>query len=522
MQYINPRNGFLLSMLMIAVGIGCSNLLMSWGEIGLVISFLWDGKYKEKFNRIIAHKRILALSGLYLIFVVGLLHTSNFSSAFNDLRLKLPLLVVPFFAFAFFPLTGKEYKLIFHFIFLGGLITMVTGLLMHWRLVPIKVVDMRSYSPFIAHLRLGTLLVFCIFLCTYLVLKKEFRYVHSIFYVLYAILCLGFLLLLQSLTGFAALMGSLLVVSVYGVTKKQLRKWSLVALLLFALVGGGFAIIVNKEYHRVYDIEKVDFANLPKFTDHGGIYEHYPERRETVNGHYIYINICYWEMVGAWEKRSSMPIHSNNKQNWPIYETLLTYLSSKGEMKNGTTVNALSDKEIKAIENGYGNFLQLNPLDIRFRINQVWWEIETYQRTGDPNSKSFATRLETWKVARYKIAQSPLFGYGTGDVHDAMISGYRETNSKLTPNHWKNPHQQYLSILLTMGILGLISFIGMIYFPLIRFSKQHALFIVALTIAAISMLDEDVLETQAGCTQFIFMYVFTYMFSLYKAKEKIS
>lgn len=503
-------------MVMIAVGIGCSNLLMSWGEIGLVVAFLWQGDYKNKFKQMVANKRILAMSALYLIFVAGLIHTSNFSSGLHDLKLKLPLLIVPLFAFAFFPLNQKEFKIIFHFIFLGTLISMTAGLLMHFGLISIKVVDMRSYSPFIAHLRLGTLLVFCFFICAYLVLKKEYRYVHSVFYILYALLGLVFLVLLQSLTGFAVLVGSLLVVSIYGVTKKQMRKWSIISLILFIIIGGGLSIIIHREYHRVNDIEKVNVASLPKFTGNGGKYDHYPERKETINGHYVYLNICYLELVDAWGKRSSMPIHGNNKQNWPVYETLLRYLTSKGKMKNAMEVYALSDQEIKAIENGNGNFLQLNPLDIRFRINQVWWEIQTYQQTGDPNSKSFATRLETWKVARYKIKQSLVFGYGTGDVHDAMIEGYKETHSKLTPNHWKNPHQQYFTILLALGITGLTIFIGLIFYPLVNFRNLHALFVIALCITAVSMLDEDVLETQAGCSQFIFIYVLTYMFHLFK------
>lgn len=518
-QHIQARRFFLLSMMMIAVGIGCSNILMSWGTIGLVIAFIWDGGYKIKFQRIYNNKRILLLCALYGLFVLGMIYTNNINYGFHDLKIKLPLLIIPPFVFAFGPISKSEYKIIFHSLLFGGLITMVAGFLMFSEILPLKVIDMRSYSPFISHLRVGTLLVFSIFLCGYLIVNKEFKWAPGWAYVLYAICGFGFLLLLQSLTGLVALFVSFFVATIYGLLKRTTWKISLVLLLIGLFLSFGLAGLINREYQRIYQVEIIDFKNLPKATIHGAIYKHYTARNETINGHYIWINICNYELDREWRKRSKVDFDGYTKNGWPVNGALITYLSSKGLKKNAEAVQSLTDKEVKAIENGVVNYLQLNPLDIRYRINQLFVELDKYKTTKDANQLSFATRLETWKVAIHAIKKSWLIGYGTGDVKDAMEHSYQETQSKLRAENHKNPHQQYLTTILSIGIIGFFIFILIVFWPLLKFKKQNLLFLLTIIISATAMLDEDTLETQAGCTQFIFLYMLTYLFHIFRKEE---
>jgi O-Antigen ligase len=508
-------------MMMIAVGIGCSNILMSWGTIGLVVAFVLDGNYKDKFQRIYHNKRILFLCAVYGLFVLGMIYTSNINYGLHDLKIKLPLLIIPPFVFAFSPISKSEYKIIFHCLFFGGLITMVAGFLMFSGLLPLKVIDMRSYSPFISHLRVGTLLVFSIFLCVYLIVYKEYKWAPGWVYILYAICAFGFLLLLQSLTGLVALFISFIGATILGLLKKTIWKISLVLLLIGLFLSVGLAGLINREYQRIHQIEKIDFKNLPKATVHGAIYKHDTLRNETINGHYIWINICNYELDREWRKRSKLDFDGYTKNGWPLHGTLITYLSSKGLKKNAEAIQSLTDGEIKAIENGVVNYLQLNPLDIRFRINQLLVELDRYKTTNDPNQLSFATRLETWKVAVHAIKKSWLVGYGTGDVKEAMKISYVETQSKLRTENHKNPHQQYLTTILSVGVIGFIIFLIIVFSPLLEFKKQNILFLLTITISAIGMLDEDTLESQAGCTQFIFLYMITYLLNITITKNTV-
>ena len=507
--------------MMIATGLGCSNILMSWGEIGLVIAFLWDGKYKTKAANFFKDKRLVALTCMYLIFVVSLLYTSNFKYAFHDLKVKLPILIVPFFMSAFAPLTKREFKILFHTLYLGAFITMIAGCFMYLGIIHLKMVDMRSYSPFIAHIRVATLLTFLIFMSIYFFLNKEYRITLGIFYLIFPVIAVVFLLVLQSLTGFAVLVGTMFIIPLHGILKKKTRKISIVFILIFGIVGFIGFKMVKKEYDRIHNIEKVNLGELPKSTIRGNMYRSDTTNKETVNGHYIQINLAYWEIQQSWDKRSNMEYHGLNKKGWPISSTIIKYLASKGKKKNQDEVNALSDKEIKAIENGIDNYLNVHPLDIRYRFNQLWAELYRYQKTGDPNHQSFSTRLETWKVAQHTISKSPVIGFGTGDVRDEMEKSFGETGSKLLPELRLNPHQQYLTIAIATGVLGLIIFVLIVFFPMIKFRSFNPLFLACLSITAIGMLDEDTLETQAGSTQFIFMYAITWFFHQFeKTKTK--
>ncbi len=507
---------------MLSIGIGCSNALMSWGGIGLAISFIWQGKFKEKAKLIWSDKRIVSIVFVYFLFVIGMIYTSNFSEGLHQLKIKLPLLIIPLGIFSFYPLTQKEFKLLFHGILMGGLISIVVGILVYFGIITKKSTDVREYSYLISHIRLSTLLVFNIFMCCFVIVNKKYRYVHFLFYIVYIILSLLSIILLQSITAFITIGGCILVLSIYSITKKTYKKYGIALMSFFLILFITTIYLFYTEYNRIHKIETFEYSQLPKLTPDGGTYVHLRKNGETINGHYVFLYICYPEIKEAWEKRSKIPITGMNRLNWSIYEGLIRYLTSKNKPKNKREIEALSQKEITAIENGSVNFLQLNKFDIRYRINLILWELDYYTKTGDPNYQSLSTRLEIWKVATYKIKQSWLFGYGTGDMKAALSDGYKETQSTLLKKNQLDPHQQYLVTLLCLGVIGLIPFIILIFYPVLQLKNNHFLFIIVLTITMVSMMDEDVLNSQAGCTQFVLTYVLTYIFSKAKREKIIS
>ena len=55
-----------------------------------------------------------------------------------------------------------------------------------------------------------------------------------------------------------------------------------------------------------------------------------------------------------------------------------------------------------------------------------------------------------------------LFGFGVGDVKDSLRECYNETSESLIVGNY-NSHNQYLSILLGTGLLGLLIFIYFLF-----------------------------------------------------------
>jgi O-antigen ligase len=133
--------------------------------------------------------------------------------------------------------------------------------------------------------------------------------------------------------------------------------------------------------------------------------------------------------------------------------------------------------------------------------------IDLFKRTGNPNGNSMLQRREYWKAGWNLFIAHPVFGVGTGDLKESFKQYYIDTDSRLLPEYRHRAHNQYLSISIALGIIGLVIFFtGLFYPPYIL--KRHRVwyFTVILSIVVLSFIAEDTLETQAGATFTAFFY----------------
>jgi len=126
-------------------------------------------------------------------------------------------------------------------------------------------------------------------------------------------------------------------------------------------------------------------------------------------------------------------------------------------------------------------------------------------------------RLEFWKASIGIIKENWLTGVGTGDMNIAFRAQYEKMQTKLAPDQRWRSHNQFLSIFVGFGILGLIWFLTAILYPPFLLRRQDDFFtVVFLVIAMSSMLTEDTIESQTGVS---FFAVFYALF-LFARKEK--
>jgi len=101
-----------------------------------------------------------------------------------------------------------------------------------------------------------------------------------------------------------------------------------------------------------------------------------------------------------------------------------------------------------------------------------------------------------------------IFGHGIGDVKDVLLKCYND-NSKTLVDRRYNSHNQYLSILLSAGIIGLgVLFIFLGYNFNIAIKNKNHLFVSILIFFSIVMVIENILERQAGVILFTFLINF--------------
>ena len=252
-------------------------------------------------------------------------------------------------------------------------------------------------------------------------------------------------------------------------------------------------------------------------TANGRKYYHDGDRLVKENGVYLWRYIQKKELKKEWRRRSDVSIDSTNLKGNKIYHTLIRFLSSKGLTKDSVGLSQLIDAEIRGIENGVPNVYYLNHLPIQNRVYSTLYELQIYREFNYAEGFSLAMRLEFWKTAWRIVKKQPVWGVGTGDVQDAFALQYHIDDSSLSEKN-RRAHNQFLTILLTFGIFGLIYFLYYLIVPLIK--VENPFYPIFFLIVFLSFFTEDTLETQAGVTFFAyFNSLFALGLSYFKTEE---
>ncbi len=478
----------------------------------LIGGWLIDGNLKEKVKNFFSNKIALLLSSVYFLHVLGLIYTSDFEYAFKDLRIKLPLLLLPLL----FSTAPKFSKNQFENVLLasiGGVtISTLISLFIFLGIIKREIIDIRDISIFISHIRLVLLCCLSIFISIYLIYSNgtEKPFWYSMLLIIVSAWLIAFIVLVESLTGAAIILTGLIIFSIWiAFVKGSLPVRFLVVMALILIPFSLFLYIdsINRSFKNP---EKIDYANLEKYTPSGNEYYHYRNLEDFENGFPIWTYQCEIEMKAEWNKRSELDYSGNDRKNQELRFTLMRFLSSKGLRKDSAAVWALSNSEIHSIENGIANVNYQQRSSITARIHQSLWEIHHRKIQKNPSGHSVTQRFEYWEAAKGIIERHALIGVGTGDVPNAFTMQYEIMNSKLETKWRLRSHNQYLSMAVAFGIPGLIWFLFSLVMPLInQIRKRDLLYCAFALVSIISMFTEDTLETQAGVT---FFALFTSLF----------
>ena len=108
-----------------------------------------------------------------------------------------------------------------------------------------------------------------------------------------------------------------------------------------------------------------------------------------------------------------------------------------------------------------------------------------------------------WKIAK----ERPLFGVGTGDVKQAFREYYEEVHSPLNEKWRRRAHNQFLTFMIALGVVGLAVCLAALVAPLFVTGRQRSFLALGFFILMLlSMLNEDTLETSAGVGFVAFFY----------------
>ena len=557
--YLNQA--YLLGLLMVAVGLTLSPFLMGMSQFWLVLVWLVDGivgnrdenvipskgcangiyfhhDFKTKFSRFWQNKAAVLLVAFYLMHVVGLFWTSDFEYAMKDLRVKLPILVMPFVLSSMPPLDRKRFDFVMLVYVLSVFIATLFSSVSYWRH---DYEDVREISHFISHIRFCLNIVFCIAIIGWYIVKSKvpepvegpskrsnstaaFRQAQRpspakapepvegpthINRFLQWFLLLWFIYqiyIFESLSGYVILVAVAVISAVYAFLQwKKGRGWH-IAVGVAALVAVTVATVVVVHFVKpLLKVETVDFSTLEKKTALGNDYWHDTIYNPVEDGKFVGLYYCRQELQEAWSQRSTLPFDGVTTNGENLEATLARYLTSKDLRKDAQGVQALTDEDIRNIEQGVANYNNWKHPGLHARLSSTLFEYNLYRRFNNPNGGSLAQRIEFTRASFHIIKQHPWFGVGTGDVPQAFSQAYDEIHSPLKEEFRFRAHNQYLAITVAFGLVGLAFFLIVLLYPWLSSKRNHTyLYLVFLCIMLLSMFPEDTLETQAGATLFAF------------------
>ncbi len=499
-----------------------SKFMMSVSQFIIVFGWVISGNTIKKLKSFLHNKLAIILASIFLLHLLGLLYTEDFNYAFKDLRTKLPLLIFPLLI-STGPRISKNGLEKLLFLFCGSVLFATLYSTAIWRgWTHHKVTDIRDISVYISHIRFGIMIAFSILLLGYLININHKKYppIFTITIVLTIIWFLIFLVILEAITGLYILGITLFVILSYLIWKRKNIFLRIALIVLLTGVPAYFAYSIYEIYKPIQEINSNETKSLETHTPKGNDYENDTLKRERENGHLIYIYLNWLELHDAWKKRSKYGFDSLGSSGKVIKYTLVRYLSSKGSRKDAQSVDAMTEREIMDVENGVTNINYRHTSNLKTRIYEILWEYDNYKNGGSPNGHSVVQRIEYWKTSLHLIKQHPFIGVGTGDINNAFERQYAVEHSALDKEHRLKAHNQYLSVAVTFGMLGLIVFLFTLIYPLfVNKNYMDYYYVVFWIFIMLSMLSEDTLETQAGVT---FFALFNTLFLFREKEEQIS
>lgn len=503
-----------------AASLPLSKALMSIIPGLLLANWIAGGDFIYKFRKLKERRSLQLLISIFFIYLLALAWTSSLKWGLHDIKIQLPLLVLPLVIGTSGEIGYKQVKTIVYVFSAAVLVASFCSIATLLGLTGKTITDPREMSLFISHIRFSLLINISIFSLGWYSFNQEKKGIVEKIILLLAICWLTvFLVILKSATGWVVFIVVFGFVLLRGIFKLKKLIWkvtlsaSLVAILLTPVIYIGYVV---KQFYKTDAIPE-NLSSLK--TSLGNGYINDLENKQVENGHYVFLFVQDEELREAWAKRSRINFDSTTASGYNQY-VLLRYMTSKGLKKDADGVAQLSDQDIKNIENGMTNYLFQNPLSLYLRIYQIIWETDNYMKGGNPAGHSVTQRWEYYKMAFNIIGQKFWFGHGTGGYYEAYQHEYNQNKFFQGQEYRQRSHNMFLSYWIDFGLIGLVYICFAMFSPIFMEKKAGSFLLISfILIVLLSFLNEDSLNNHDAISFFAFFYPL-YLYSRHQFELK--
>lgn len=156
------------------------------------------------------------------------------------------------------------------------------------------------------------------------------------------------------------------------------------------------------------------------------------------------------------------------------------------------------------------------------KVNRKFSELLHINNSNTTELTSTNIRLIIYDCGRNLVPEAGFFGFGVGDTREKLLDCYETKNSQLVESKF-NSHNQFLSIILRSGFLGLICYLLFLFYLIMKshFTKSY-LVIAVLVFYILVMLSENILERENGVVYVSFITLMLFVLFNYSTVEKIT
>ncbi|MCH2223286.1 MAG: hypothetical protein MK066_00860, partial [Crocinitomicaceae bacterium] len=152
----------------IAIGLTFSKAILSLGLVFIALNFFLEGNFRNSLNELKKNRVFHLIFAFFVFHIISLLWSTNLVYGLDDLKGKIPLLVIPFILAAH-PFSKKSYLDIVLFSFLiAVLITSALNFAYYQHWIGNRTYDnFRGMSLFTSHIRFSLFVAFSVHIAIY-------------------------------------------------------------------------------------------------------------------------------------------------------------------------------------------------------------------------------------------------------------------------------------------------------------------------------------------------------------------
>ncbi|MBT8195710.1 MAG: hypothetical protein KJO64_04745, partial [Bacteroidia bacterium] len=273
-----PNTIFFGALLILVSVLPFSEYVISLSQFTIAGAWLLSLNFKEKFQRLYRNKFFWALAGLAAIHLIGIAYTDagNIKYALKDIRIKVPLLLLPLLFASSKPLTKKQFEIVLQFFVAAIFCATVYSVGIKHGLWGPSSVDARDTSIFISHIRFALMICFSIFILMFFIFSDSFSSSKVEVFV-YSLLITWFCFVIYHipfLTG-AILLPFVAILSFFILLYKRCSPFQkLVSISLIVLLPVFALYYLNNLSESIHLNYTEDIESLETTTLEGNLYEH--------------------------------------------------------------------------------------------------------------------------------------------------------------------------------------------------------------------------------------------------------